>query len=446
MASVQYDENGRLILPELECSCGCEHHESKIDVYIGKGLIPKLPEYIKQRGLGRKCVLVADKNTYALAGRDAQRALVAAGFDVLLCLVEREEDMEPDESAVGEVLMTMTMDTEFFVSVGSGSVTDITRITAAHTRRPFVSVGTAPSMDGYTSTVAPLLLRGLKINAPAVCPQIIVCDLDILRTAPREMFLSGVGDVLGKFIAKADWEIGHIINGEPCCPVCCDLAIGAAQKLLDHMDEIAQRTEMGTKLLIEALILAGMTIMIVNNTRAVASVEHSFGHYWDMEMLKAGLKPARHGTAVGVATLLVWPVFERFAALDPASFRLERALANHPSRDERIAFMNEHYGEKSAAVIMRENPEDFLDERELQRRFDAAVSRFDEIRAVIAKLPDSAQIREAILKLDGPVTPAEIGVDDELLKRSIACAKDYRSRYTLFKTIAELGLNAEDLI
>jgi hypothetical protein len=46
-------------------------------------------------------------------------------------------------------------------------------------------------MDGYTSVVAPLILRGVKIHRAANCPEIIVCDLDILRTAPMPMVLSG---------------------------------------------------------------------------------------------------------------------------------------------------------------------------------------------------------------------------------------------------------------
>jgi glycerol-1-phosphate dehydrogenase [NAD(P)+] len=104
--------------------------------------------------------------------------------------------------------MTMRMDTEFFVSVGSGAITDITRTVAAQTERPFVAGATAPSMDGYTSSIAPLLMRGVKIHVPAVCPELIVCDLDILRTAPEWMFAAGVGDVLGKYIAKADWMLG----------------------------------------------------------------------------------------------------------------------------------------------------------------------------------------------------------------------------------------------
>ena len=443
--AIRYTPDGRLVIPPFECHCGAEHREPSIDIYVGKNLLAKLPKAIRRRDLGTKCTLVADKNTYALAGREAERVLREAGFDVSLCVVEREGDMEPDETAVGEVLLSMTMETEFLISVGSGSVTDITRITAAHTERPFVCVGTAPSMDGYTSTVAPLMFRGLKINAPAVCPEIILCDIDILRTAPKEMFLSGVGDVLGKYIAKADWQIGHIINDEACCPVCCALAIGAANRLLANIDEIAKRTEKGTKLLIEALLLAGVTIMIIGNTRAVASVEHSLVHYWDMELIRMGKKPARHGTAVGVATLLVWPYFEAFAKLDPASFSSEKAVSANPSREERVAFMNEHYGERSAAVIMRENPEDFLTAEEVERRALRARDRFEDLCKAIGKLPAREEIERAIRTLGGPTTPEEIGVDEELLRRSLACAKDYRSRYTLFKTVAELGLLLEDL-
>jgi glycerol dehydrogenase-like iron-containing ADH family enzyme len=60
--------------------------------------------------------------------------------------------------------------------------------------------------------------------------------------------------------------------------------------------------------LIEALLLAGVTIMIVGHTRAVASVEHNIAHYWEMMQLRHGNPPPAHGTSVGVATLLAWPL------------------------------------------------------------------------------------------------------------------------------------------
>ena len=43
-------------------------------------------------------------------------------------------------------------------------------------------------------------------------------------------------------------------------------------------------------------------------------------------------------------------------------------------------------------------------------------------------------------ELGAPLTPAQLGVDTRLLNLSMRCAKDYRSRYTLFKLIDECGL------
>ena len=214
--SISYDADSRMIFSGLSCSCSLEHSTPRQDIYVGQRLIGKVPHFIRRRGLGARCVLVCDNNTYEVAGRNVEAALCADGFSVTLCRVVREGKMVPDETAVGEVVLSLAPDTEFLVAVGSGSVTDITRVTAKAAKLPFVSVGTAPSMDGYTSVVAPLIFRGAKIHRKANCPEIIVCDLDVMSRAPEGMFISGVGDVLGKCIAKADWVLGSIINDEVC--------------------------------------------------------------------------------------------------------------------------------------------------------------------------------------------------------------------------------------
>ena len=437
--SISYDADSRMIFSGLSCSCSLEHAAPRQDIYVGQKLIEKVPHFIRRRGLGTRCVLVCDSNTYEVAGRDVEAALRADGFSVTLCRVVREGKMVPDETAVGEVALSLAPDTEFLVAVGSGSVTDITRVTANAAKLPFVSVGTAPSMDGYTSVVAPLIFRGAKIHRKANCPEIIVCDLDVMSRAPEGMFISGVGDVLGKYIAKADWVLGSIINDEVCCPTCCGMVLDAVNRLLDNIPAIRARTIEGTKILIEALLLAGLTIMIVGHTRAVASVEHNIGHYWDMRMLRKGLPEPTHGTAVGVATRLIWPVFEAFADADPEKFDLERAKKNLPTREARERWMRFAYGDAIAGEIMAENPGDFLTEKELVRRVERARTRFAEIRAELKTLPPFERIDRAMRELGAPLTPAEIGIDADALHTSLRCAKDYRERYTLFKLLDELG-------
>ena len=443
--SLKYDENGKMLISGIECSCGCTHTLPSQDIYVGANLVGRIPGYIRARGLGTHCVLVADNNTYEVAGRRVSRTLTSAGFDVIECVIVRDGTMDPDERAVGEVLLSIQPETEFLVAVGSGSATDTTRVNAARTGLPFVSVGTAPSMDGYTSVVAPLTFKGLKIHRNGPCPEIIVCDTEILRTAPLDMVCAGVGDVLGKYIAKCDWMIGNIINDEPYCNVCGEIVTDAIGKLLSSIPEIRARSEKGIRILIEALLLSGVTIMIVGHTRAVASVEHNVAHYWEMQQMLRGNKAPSHGASVGVATLMVWPMFERFAQEDISKLDLDYIRAHRISHEAREEWMIRTYGEANGRVIMKENPGDFLTWEEQERRIRRAQERIDDIRAAIALMPNCDDIRAAMAELGAPLTPAECGVSDDLVNMSMYCAKDYRTRYTLFKLLDECGLLDEYL-
>ena len=443
--SISYDQDSKLVLSGLDCGCACEHRMPDQDIYVGSGLLKNIPRYISSRGLGKHCVLVSDNITCEVAGRAVRDILALSGFQVTSCVIRREYEMEPDERACGEVLLSIQPDTEFLISVGSGSLTDITRVNAMRTGLPFVCVGTAPSMDGYTSVIAPLILRGVKIHRAGVCPEIIVCDLDVLATAPLPMVLSGFGDVLGKYIAHIDWLIGEIINGEPYCPLCGRIVMDAVDRLLHNALEIKQKSREGIKCLIEALLLSGITIMIVGHTRAVASVEHNIAHYWEMMQLLHGKRPPAHGTSVGVATRLVWPFYTRFAGEDLSKPDFEMIRKRRLSREERTAWMLQAFGEEAGNAIMAENPEDFLPWEIQEQRVKRARDRFNDIRDAINGLPPFSKIESAFRTLGFPDSAEAIGIDPELLNLSMHCAKDYRSRYTLFKLIDECGLQEEYL-
>ena len=438
--TIQYEADSRLALSGLSCPCPCEHRRPAQDIYVGRDLLRRIPDYIRRRGLGERCVLVADENTDRVAGRQAAGVLRAAGFTVDLCMLRREGELMPDERACGEVLLSIRPQTDFLLSVGAGTITDVTRINAMRTGLPFVCVGTAPSMDGYTSVVAPLLLRGVKIQRAGVCPEIIVCDLDVLATAPLHMIASGVGDVLGKFVANVDWQLGRIINDEPYCPTCAGIVLDAATGLMDRAPEIAARSEAGMCALIEALLLSGVTILIAGHTRAVASVEHNIAQFWEMRQLQRGKRPPQHGTSVGVATRLIWPLYARFAGERLASLDAADIKRRRMPRALRRRWMHYAYGEEGGADIMAENPEDFLTWAEQSRRVRRAQARCDEIRGVLAAMPPLSRVEETMRTLHAPMTPADEGVDDWLLGLSLRCGKDYRSRYSLFKLLDECGL------
>ena len=117
-ASITYDENRRLIISGIECDCACEHRTPDQDIYVGEDIIRNLPQYIRKRNLGTHCVLVCDKNTIKVAGDQVCRILTEAGFDVIMCFLKRETDVDPDERSMfvnGRVLMNHSIDKKIVV-------------------------------------------------------------------------------------------------------------------------------------------------------------------------------------------------------------------------------------------------------------------------------------------------------------------------------------------
>ena len=107
--------------------------------------------------------------------------------------------------------------------------------------------------------------------------------------------------------------------------------------------------------------------------------------------------------------------------------------------------MLEAFETEAATSIMKDNPEDFLTWEEQERRIRAAQAHQAEIRRIIDLLPPYEEILAAMKRLGAPITAAEVGVGERLLNLSMHCAKDYRTRYTLFKLIDECGLEADYL-
>ncbi len=255
------------------------------------------------------------------------------------------------------------------------------------------------------------------------------------------MIAGGVGDVLGKYIAIADWQIGQQINSEPFCPLCANLVLEAVDRVTEHIDAIISRSEAGIRLLTEALLLAGLTIMIIGHTRAVASVEHNIVHLWDMMQLAQSRRQPPHGLAVGLATLMIWPIYSLFAidhqleTLDPATI-----LAQRPSHAQRVHSIMAAYGQEAGQMIIAENPDDFLSYNEQKRRIQRAQQTLPRLREITAALPSYEKISAVQKKLQAPLLPQDLQIEPDQVRVSLRMGKDYRSRYSLFKLLDECGL------
>ena len=180
-----------------------------IPFYIGEDVVEPLLQFCKERGL-TDFMLVADGNTFPVLGQKVQAALQGRGLNVK-SVVFSEPEVIPDEDFIFQVLLRADQVARTYLAVGSGTLTDITRMVSHRTRCQFISLPTAPSVDGFTSPSASLAVRRIKTTVIAQPPMAVFADLGTLAAAPQAMIAAGYGDILGKAIALADWQLGHLL-------------------------------------------------------------------------------------------------------------------------------------------------------------------------------------------------------------------------------------------
>lgn len=304
---------------EYSCACGKSHKVDIQAIRVGSGVIQELPGILRDLGASH-IFLVADNYTYEAAGRQVEQLLDQAGLPYHKRVFQTETPLVPNEYALGSVLAAMTSQDDMLLAVGSGTLNDVTKYVSARTGIPYAIAATAPSMDGYASTVAPTILDGFKTTLPAVYPAAIVADVDILKDAPMPMLTAGFGDIIGKFTSLADWRLSHQLNGEYYCPEVAGVIEAAVETCAANAKALAQREPQAIQAVTEALILSGLAMGMVGVSRPASGAEHQMAHYWEMDALRRGEEHPLHGNAVGVGTVLAASLYEMAAEYLPQGF------------------------------------------------------------------------------------------------------------------------------
>ena len=432
-------QDGRLLLKDLSCDCPLTHQTPEMDIYIRPGLVNECGACIREAGLPDRVLIVADSITLEVAARTIKANLEKDGFVCKLCVLPGDK-IEPTPQMAEYIIGHITPGTELLLSVGSGVITDRTRRSAYLSGIPFAAFGTAASMDGYTSVTSSMMVDGTKLTIYGCAARLLMFDTDILAAAPKLMTAAGLGDMLAKYNVLVDWKLGSVINGETYCPLCAHLLKTALDRCLDAIDDILASTREGQEALIEALILAGLTVLIVGNTRTVSSVEHNMSHYWEMRSLAYGTPSPSHGISVGIGLIYSLLYHKMLREADLSAIDKEAVKAARMNKEQKWAYLVENYPPGVPDEIKSVNEDWYISWEEQERRIDALTAYHDSYKKDCAILPDYRDIIRYLEHFGAPTSATKAGIDRDTLKKTLTATAFFRKRYSISMALSELGL------
>ena len=411
---------------------------TEIPCYIEETGVTQLERYCEERSIHRFW-LVADENTYAALGRAVETALAARGWAVKSIVLEGPEVIA-DEHAITQVLLQIDGEPRHFLAVGSGTVTDITRFVSHRTRSPFIAMPTAPSVDGYTSTGAPLVIGRYKWTFQAHPPLAVFADLPTLCAAPRLMIAAGFGDMLGKFTALADWRLDHLLWDGPYDAAVAQRTRAALQHCVDHAAEIGQASAAGIRALMEGLIESGLCMTTAGHSRPASGAEHLLAHYWEMLLLREGRPAILHGAKVGVGAVLIAGYYAQLRKFTPAEALARLQATPWPDPEAEMERLRMEYGELARAIIDEQRRFLALTASSRDRLIEKIVGHWPEIQAIAATVPAPDTLRAWLAQVGGPADPADLGLSDDEGGAALAFAHYLRDRFTVYKLSRMLGM------
>lgn len=396
------------------CDCGMDHICPIDYIEIGSGVIEKLPAYCAGY---QKILLVADQNTYRVAGKDAAAVLgdqIAAqkifetGKGVLI----------PDEQAVAAVEAVFPSYCDLVLGVGSGVINDLCKYVSFQHDLPYYIVATAPSMDGYASVGAAMILGGMKETVSARPPKAILGDPKVLAKAPMEMLQAGYGDIVGKYSCLNDWKLSALINNEYFCKAVYDLTMDTVLRVDPLAEAILKREEEAVAALMEALVTVGIAMAYVKTSRPASGSEHHLSHYFEITGIVFRQPYFAHGIDVLYSAVV--------------TARLREQLKKNPFRESTF---DEEIWEKEICRVYGSSAEGVL---ALQRRLGwhwensaaTVLAKEAEIKALLDEAPTEAQMLRLVerIGLDMQEFYELYGARAE---DAILYAKDLKDRYSV---------------
>ena len=425
----------------LACDCGQTHHLDIKSVIVSPGALEESAELLgRTRGSADPLWVLSDDNTEAAAGRRWKAALgrrpiterVLAGHPKIHPTEDLASELAEEARRAAPALL---------VSVGSGVLSDLVKRVSLKLGIPNWCVATAPSVDAYSSGTSALNFSNFHGSMPARASEVIVCDLQVMEKAPREMHLGGLGDLLAKFLAILDWNLAREVTGEHYCALASDLALQSARTALSAARRLGTDPAEAARTLTDAALTSGFAMQAIGGSRSAATAEHTMAHFWESANCVRNARWDLHGILTGAASRLVLPAYRALYArarelvVDERS-RLASFDAERPWQDTIEEGLRPFLAKVTGEMAGRRH-----DRGELSLRLEAWRRQRVRLSGLADDLLD--ELSEAVDFLAGigfPFSLGDVGVRPEEALLPFRNIRLLRQRYSTFDLAYDLGL------
>ncbi len=429
------------IVKEFNCSCKKVHNAGIKQILVEKGGINKLPVFVKNFN-AKSVFLVCDTNTFKVGGEKALGLLLLSGY-VVNTFIFPTTPFEPDENALN-LLKSAYNNQDILVAVGSGVINDLSKILSCEKNIPYIIIASQPSMDGYASKTSSIISGGLKVTVNSKIADVIIGDVDILKTAPNIALISGFGDMIAKYISILEWKISNIINGEYYCEEIAKIINNAVKECVDNVEGLLNREEKAIEAVFYGLILGGVGMNYAGCSRPASGVEHYFSHIWDMRALEFNTPLSTHGIQCGIGTLYALKIYEQLKSIKVSKEKAVSFVKNF-NFNAYSKKMQKFIGKASLSMIENEKVDKKYDIALHKVRIDKIIKNWEKIVELINELPSYKDLFCLLNKIGAPTSISDIGLREDIKYDTFTFTKDIRNKYVLSTLCFDLGIDVSEL-
>ncbi len=420
------------------CTCGSEHPTPRVTLYSGADACKIMAKDCYALYGNRPVLLISDPETDAVAGREVRQEMTKNEVELEHYFLE-SNPVATDYLV--EKIKIASHEKALIISVGSGTINDLGKFAADRNNIDFWTMPTAPSMNGYTSGIAAIKVKGVKRTLPAAPPQRIYVSPEVVTRAPLKLRQAGFCDVLAKVVSDIDWQCESLIVSNSYCGLPTSMMSAVEKSYSEFPEEIGRGDKAAVMGLFNGLLLSGVAMSLAGSSAPASGGEHLVSHFWDMREPINGREPELHGLQVGVGIILSTACYKRLAHLKKAdlSHRAEQIFEATATRIPEI------WGPYSEEVAKQ-----FNNKRSTLLEFDTLLPQYwDDLQLLFKKIRSPEYFVDLFARTGAPFNLKAFRLTKEEFLLAALQSRAIRDRITVLDLAAHaevLELAAEDAL